>query len=458
MTSVDARLEAPERFIIQNMTVAVCTDRIARDFGVPLIRGGPISVKEIAELTGDQFLLTALRSTLIRGLQFERFFTYLRKTLLRLANEHLDNDALNLLAALAQQCFINEYVYNADDDEMQQIARWRAEPANITPTRLAAIAAYGPLHRLPEAAKVLAQSWPRAVRDLIRQQIEEPLAESREVIPVLTGIDTRSLSVQQQYEQNPYPRWTIAFPRKGTPPFPTDILIAGCGTGKHVFDMAQGNSEARILALDISRASLAYASRKTREAGLRNIEYGQADVLKLGALERRFDHIEAIGVLHHLADPKAGWRVLLSLLKPQGTMRVGLYSDIARREIVEARNIIASEGYPPTPEGIRALRHRMMGDAFRWRAVMQSDEFYYMSGCRDLLFHVMEHRFTLPDIAAFLKEQGLQLVEFEPPPEAAELFEQRYPNRMHDLDCWHAFELERPSTFRQMYQFVVANS
>jgi SAM-dependent methyltransferase len=171
------------------------------------------------------------------------------------------------------------------------------------------------------------------------------------------------------------------------------------------------------LAVDISRASLAYASRKTREAGLRNIEYAQADILKLGALERRFDHIEAIGVLHHLADPKVGWRVLLSLLKPQGTMRVGLYSGIAGRAIADARSIIASEGYQPTPEGIRALRRHMMGDAFRWRAVMQPEDFYYMSGCRDLLFHVIEHRFTLPDIAAFLKEQGLQLVGFEPTPD-----------------------------------------
>jgi len=90
--------------------------------------------------------------------------------------------------------------------------------------------------------------------------------------------------------------------------------------------------------------------------------------------------------------------------------------------------------------------------------VLQTEDFYYMSGCRDMLFHVIEHRFTLPDIAAFLREENLQLVEFEPPPEAVELFKQQYPNRMNDLDCWHAFEQERPGTFRQMYQFVVAKA
>jgi len=458
MASTDPRLETPERFIFQNMTVALCTDRIARNFGVPLVRGGPVSVKEIAEIARDQFLLTALSSVLIRGLELERFLTHLRKALLGLVNE-LDTNSLKLLVALAQQCFINEYVYDVDDDEMRQIARLRTELADSAPAKLAAIAAYQPLHRLPEASKLSGQSWPRAVRDLIRQQIEEPLVEARATIPALTDIDATSSSVQQHYEQNPYPRWTVSFaPLVTAAPAAAEILIAGCGTGKHVFYMARGNPGARILAIDISRASLAYASRKTREARLRNIEYAQADILKLGALNRRFDHIEAIGVLHHLVDPKTGWRVLLSLLKPQGTMRVALYSETAGRAILAARELIASNGYEPTPEDIRAVRRHMMGDVTRWRAVLQTEDFYYMSGCRDMLFHVIEHRFTLPDIAAFLREENLQLVEFEPPPEAVELFKQQYPNRMNDLDCWHAFEQERPGTFRQMYQFVVAKA
>jgi len=120
MASTDPRLETPERFIFQNMTVALCTDRIARNFGVPLVRGGPVSVKEIAEIARDQFLLTALSSVLIRGLELERFLTHLRKALLGLVNE-LDTNSLKLLVALAQQCFINEYVYDVDDDEMRQI-------------------------------------------------------------------------------------------------------------------------------------------------------------------------------------------------------------------------------------------------------------------------------------------------------------------------------------------------
>ena len=66
-----------------------------------------------------------------------------------------------------------------------------------------------------------------------------------------------------------------------------------CGTGKHIFDVAVQNPKARVLAIDISVASLAYAKRKVREERLVNIEFAQADILELGAIGRVFDHIEA---------------------------------------------------------------------------------------------------------------------------------------------------------------------
>ena len=37
-----------------------------------------------------------------------------------------------------------------------------------------------------------------------------------------------------------------------------------------------------------------------------------------------------------------------SLLRPQALLRLGLYSEIARRHIVAARSFIAQGGYQPT--------------------------------------------------------------------------------------------------------------
>ena len=181
-----------------------------------------------------------------------------------------------------------------------------------------------------------------------------------------------------------------------------EILIAGCGTGEHVYKTAYNYPDARILAIDISAASLAYAFRMTREAGLRNVEYAQADILKMGSIGRSFDRIELVGVLHHLAQPKAGWETLLSLLRPSGTMLVGLYSEAARKAIVDARALIAARGYQPTAQDIGACRQEIIRDNSnsRLNVLSASADFYSMSGCRDLLFNVMEHRFTIPQIKA----------------------------------------------------------
>jgi 2-polyprenyl-3-methyl-5-hydroxy-6-metoxy-1,4-benzoquinol methylase len=61
----------------------------------------------------------------------------------------------------------------------------------------------------------------------------------------------------------------------------------------------------------VSLSSISYAKRKTKELGMKKIEYAQADILKIGDIARTFDIIESVGVLHHLSDPFAGWRVNL---------------------------------------------------------------------------------------------------------------------------------------------------
>lgn len=86
-------------------------------------------------------------------------------------------------------------------------------------------------------------------------------------------------------------------------------------------------------------------------------------------------------------------------------------------------------------------------------------DFYSMSGCRDLLFNVMEHRFTLPEIAAFLNDNGLSFLAFEPfdDPTVIENFHKQFSGEADEanLDQWHHFEADHPETFLGMYIFTV---
>jgi SAM-dependent methyltransferase len=329
---------------------------------------------------------------------------------------------------------------------------------------------------------LLALKWPKPVETLITQQIREPAAEQklRAAIPALTPIDDHvSVEVRRQYEENPYPRWVEAptldqpvslakhirtlfpiaefrVPKAGGP---VDLLIAGCGTGQTIVNFSRRIAEARVLAVDLSLTSLAYARRKIDELRLPRIELAQADILKLGALDRKFDVINSSGVLHHLGDPLAGWRTLLSLLKPDGVMSVALYSERARADYVAAQHMIAERGYGRSADEIRRFRRDLIaGESSSMRdSVLACGDFFTVSACRDLLFHAQEHRFTLPQLKAFFEANDLNFLGFEIDQAVKRRYAARFPQdrSLTDLDCWHAFEQDNPTTFLRMYQFWV---
>ena len=256
--------------------------------------------------------------------------------------------------------------------------------------------------------------------------------------------------------QFPFSRFRDLPPRDGGA---IDILVAGCGTGQQLIDIAQRVTGARILAIDLSLASLSYAKRKTDEAGLRDIEYGQADILRLGALGRRFDLIDCGGVLHHLGEPLVGWSVLRSLLNPAGVMRIALYAELARRQVVAAHRYIAERGYGRTADDIRQFRQDLLALPADnpMRMLTLTPDFFSISECRDLLFYVQEHRFVLPQIAAFLETAGLDFLGFEISQDNLKRYDARFPHdrARTDLANWHAFEQAKPMTFRGMYHFWV---
>lgn len=479
-----------EHFIFQNPVITACISRIEETWPLPSNRDDLLPAHDLASIANDVFLRCALESVLLNTEPLERFLTFLRSALLATAYASaadfrpIDDAAVALFCAVAQQCFINEYIFIQSNQERRSSSELRAlllgklaRGDAIPPLLLAAVAAYFPLHALPGAPTLVSRKWPPIAAGLVRRQIGEPLEEAADVgaIAVLTAIDNAvSVQVMQQYAENPYPRWTIsplaAFAAASeTPATPAaddrisagmEILIAGCGSGQHVFQVAHLFPGSRVLAVDISLPSLAYARRKTREEGLRNIEYTQADILGLGTIGRSFDRIEAVGVLHHLAEPELGWRVLLSLLRDRGEMRIGLYSEAARRAVVAVRAFIAERNYRPTADDIRECRQQILrnADKRRWRSVTELQDFHSMSGCRDLLFNVMEHRFTLPRIKTILNELRLSFLGFDLPPWTLEQFGKQFPGEaaaLTNLDKWDAFEAENPLTFRHMYQFVV---
>jgi len=437
----------------------------------------------------DPMLLSLLQSVPARKTELELVLTSLRAALLNEAGDAPDDGVLAFCCAMAKQCFINEYVFAVTADEDAQVDRLKAmlgdaiaAGAAIAPMRLAALAMYLPLHALPGADALPARTWPPALDDMLTQQLREPRQELalRSTIARLTPVDDDvSLRVQQQYEENPYPRWvrvagnvepiaidkhlrnkfsTAAFTPLGkTESF--DILVPGCGTGLQSTEVVQCYQGARVLAVDLSLSSLCFAKRMTPASLAERIEYLQGDILKLGAIGRTFDMIDVTGVLHHMADPIEGWRILLTLLRPGGIMHLGFYSELGRRDLMAARAFIVERGYAATPADIRRCRQDLLKTPMG--IIARFTDFFSTSECRDLLFHVQESRTTIPAIKAFIDGHALKFIGFDLDDTAAQNFRALFSANgwsMTDLDKWHAIETQHPNTFSGMYQLWVQKS
>ncbi len=215
--------------------------------------------------------------------------------------------------------------------------------------------------------------------------------------------------------------------------------------------------------MDLSLSSLAYAIRNSEVLGLTNIEYMQGDILALEEDGPHFDHIECAGVLHHMRDPMAGWRKLTDITRSGGTQRIALYSELGRKGSSQTRTRLAEalKETPHTAEAIRQFRVDCMAKAAEGdpesREILTASDFFTLSECRDFLFHVQEHRFTILQIEEALSALGLRFLGFELDGVAMRAFRRRYPDKaaLSDLALWHGFEVEHPETFKKMYQFWV---
>ncbi|MGC1818293.1 MAG: class I SAM-dependent methyltransferase, partial [Casimicrobiaceae bacterium] len=450
-----------------------------------------------AGLAREPLLMALMERTPVADVELERVLTSVRRALADEAFADLAAEAdagartatgpgtgtdvdssIAFRCALARQCFLNGYVFDATEEELARASRLGEaigirlrDGVPVPPAWVASAGAYIPLATIGTGDWLAGISWPEPVAALVRQQVVDPLRELelRDALPRLTPIHPASAQVHAQYEEDPYPRWSsLARPQAEAGAGVradggrAEILVAGCGTGQESIEVALEYPAADVLAVDLSLASLAYAERMAREMGVPNVVHAQADILRLAELGRRFDVIYSVGVLHHLADPAAGLSVLASLLRPDGAMLIGLYSERARGDIVAARAFIAEAGYRPMTTDIRRCRQELMArdPGSPLGRVARLRDFHATSECRDLLFHVEEHRYTWPQVQELVDAAGLRVTAVAAPAAARRAYAARFPGdpAMTDLRHWDAIEFEHPDTFIGMYLFHVARA
>ena len=459
------------------VAVGLATALLKRRHGITSGTEPDLASAQLQALAADPLFQAVLRRSVNVDVDLELLLRGLRRRFVLdleqgsgLAPRHLP-----LLTTLVEQCFNNEHVFYEDEQESRIVQALESRLLQtLLPGRLSTFAVdilvfalYRPLTQGPLSDRLAGlpmHAFAPELRDTFSRILFEPLEEVRLMaqIPSFGALDrTGSVAVRAQYEDNPYPRWfslgtsrSLAQALKRKDPnfswpasFPSaglQILVPGCGTGQHPLSIAAANPGAQVLAVDLSRRSMGFALRMARKLGIRNVSFLHCDLLDLPRLGRQFHHIDCVGVLHHLEDPLAGWRALNEVLLPGGTMKVGLYGKVARMQVSIMRKEIQRLGVQAEPAAMKLFRHQMLTEPEYEHLLkrLAGLDFFYLSGFRDLLFHVIEHQYTVSEIKDILERLNFRFIGFEAH-QLLRKYRELFPGdpALTSLANWRKFEL-----------------
>lgn len=425
------------------------------------------------------FLCMGLGRSITSNAPIEFILTHVRRYLLLNWENYTSwpKSILEFISSQAIQCWYNDFIYFETSEEKQNLQALlshlqtdlspSAKIKDDTAKLLALACCYKPLYEIytDDSDPCFAASCKSIMAPLLKAQFKNPRYETS-LIPKIKSFteieDATSKAVQKMYENRPYPRWTSLNSTKTSEILKNmssnlEILVAGCGTGQEPCLYASILPEAKITAIDLSRSSIAYGMRMAEELGyLPRITFLHGDLMKVGELDKTFDYVVSSGVLHHLKEPDKGLAAILNTLKPGGKMSISLYSKIARDMILNpASDYIREKGYSSSLDDIRTFRQDIFkmppGDPRTF--CTHAGDFFNLSECNDLLFHVQEHRYTFPLIQELADRHGLSPYTVSLSPQRKRIFAEMFPNGdLSDLKLMDQFEQKNPEAFAEMYK------
>ncbi len=250
--------------------------------------------------------------------------------------------------------------------------------------------------------------------------------------------DATDARLADQYEAYPYPqrdprdearRLIIGSPShlreidhwvfQGTRPAdqPLRALFAGGGTGDGTImlatQMALRGRPGRVTHLDRSAAAQGIARGRAKVRGL-DVAFHQGSLLDLaGSGLGPFDYIDCCGVLHHLPDPAAGLRALLSVLAPGGGLGLMLYAPHGRTGVYMLQDALARLAPPEEAPAVRLDVARRVMRHLPETAWLRANRYFGDhieggdAGLYDLLLNPRDRAYDVAALAALLNDAGL---------------------------------------------------
>jgi len=462
----------------------------------------------LQDLAEDNLILSYLYDEVNSGLITENFFIDLRTRISKSVakkdfNKETKNNIQIILKALVMQSLNSEYIWSITKKDYENINLIEKRVLKNIDNKneieiidLLALMSYEEISsykRIYKYLKELPKNTYVELEKIFQKEIynrEDEKILSKDINQISSINNTFSKKVKDQYEENPYPRWiglknvasnidmstgkyydnylkvvTQNLPIKPKK-LPSDknsrILIAGCGTGLQPISIATADKNVIIDAFDLSLKSISYGMRMAEELKINNINWFQADILDLSELKNSYDIIECSGVLHHMKDPKKGFNELEKKLKSFGFMKLGLYAKHFRDgRLKKIRKKAKNENYTTDLNSIRKLRDFIKKtDDEDIKVIGNIHDFYSSSNFRDLVLHVHESNFTIPELKNMCRiGKDYTFLGWEFPREmfnrVVATYLSNFPEdiKRDNLDNWNKFEENNPDLFAAMYQF-----
>ncbi|MBL8490355.1 MAG: class I SAM-dependent methyltransferase, partial [Rhodocyclaceae bacterium] len=240
------------------------------------------------------------------------------------------------------------------------------------------------------------------------------------------------------------------------------VLVAGAGTGDATIFLAHQlrETDARIVHLDLSEASIGIARRRAEVRGLGNITWVHDSLLNLPSLGLGpFDYIQCAGVLHHLEDPDAGLRALESARKERGALGLMVYGRHGRTGVYQMQEMLrlldgGGEAAQPRIERTKeVLAHLPGSNWFKRGEDLYWDHKAGDAGIFDLLLHARDRAYTVGELYDWLQDghgYDLRFTEVGSGPSAYDPAAILGPRRPAFLERLAALPLRRRQEFAEL--------
>ena len=199
------------------------------------------------------------------------------------------------------------------------------------------------------------------------------------------------------------------------------MIVAGGGTGGVTVYVAEqlNHTNAEVVYLDFSTASMTITQRRARSRKLNNIIWIRSWIegvryLGMGV----FEELQCSGVLHHLKNPSLGLHILKDNLISDGKMQIMVYAKYGRTSVYHTQRLmklINHNVHEINTELKNTNSTLKVLPKYNWFSMTTNigDHKHGNIGIYDLLLHKRDVAYSIQTLFEWIERAGLYFVDFD---------------------------------------------